>query len=145
MDAVFGGDYAPHLLAWEIRRQRASDLYMDLFREDRGHVLRLVDDDGFDRQPIIDRETSEYAEESAANLFMNIFNRFPKWAKSKWAFLNGAMSGGDCCDRCMVVMNLLNSSQPGCCDICEREMAEQMARNSDVVFAFERGGLRAVA
>lgn len=142
LDAVIGGDYAPHLLAWEIRRQRGGDLYMDLFREDREHVLRIVNESDW-RTPIMEIEAQE--EDISANSFMGFFNRFPKWAKDKHGWLNGAMAGGDCCDRCMAQMNLLNSSQPGCCDKCEREMNEQMSANPDVVFAFERGGLRAVA
>jgi hypothetical protein len=48
-------------------------------------------------------------------------------------------------DRCGVAMNILNVSGPGCCDSCEAEMNEQIAANPDVVFAFERGALRAVA
>ena len=39
----------------------------------------------------------------------------------------------------------LNSSQPGCCDKCEIELTEQIAANPNVLFAFDRGGLRAVA
>ena len=42
-------------------------------------------------------------------------------------------------------MNLLNSANKMCCDKCEIEMSEQMSANPNVVFAFEHGGLRAVA
>jgi hypothetical protein len=145
LESVIGGDYQPNMLPWQIREARHSNLYMDLFRGDRDGILMIVDDHELGRQPIIDMETNEYAEESAANGFMGIFGRFPAWARTKWVFLNGAMSGGDCCDRCGVAMNILNVSGPGCCNSCEAEMNEQIAANPDIVFAFERGALRAVA
>ncbi|MHC5536708.1 hypothetical protein ACYOEI_00355 [Singulisphaera rosea] len=145
LEAVIGGDYQPNMLSWEQRRDRHSDLYMELFRGDREGILMIVDDHDLDRGPIIDREFAGFAEENAANSFMGIFNRFPAWAKTKWDFLNRAMSGGDQCDRCGITMNLLNSASLGCCDKCEIEMAEEIAARPDVVFAFESGTLIAVA
>ena len=59
--------------------------------------------------------------------------------------MNGAMAGGDCCDRCGIIMNLLNSMTRHWCDNCESEMNEEIAANPNVVFAFENGDLRAVA
>lgn len=145
LDAVIGGDEQPTMLSWQVRQSARSNLYMDLFRMDRSGVLFLVDDQEISREDVIRRERDAQDEETAANSFMGIFDRFPAWLGEKNRWLQYSMSGGDLCDRCGDAMNILNSSGPGCCDRCESEMNEQMAANPDVVFAFQSGGLRAVA
>jgi hypothetical protein len=145
LDAVIGGEEQPGMLAGEVRRLSHSNLYQDLFRTDRDGLFLIVDDHELGREEVVRRERDAQGEDNAANSFMVFFGRFPAWTKTKYNWLNGAMAGGDCCDRCMVKMNLLNASQLGCCDACESEMNEQIMANPDVVFAFERGGLRAVA
>jgi hypothetical protein len=148
LEGHIGGIDHPDM-PWELRRKHSEgDLYTHIFREyriDGMGVLQIVDDHEIGREPFFPERDESHEEAEAANAFMHFFQRFPAWAKAKWGWLNGAIAGGDCCDRCMVQMNLLNSSQPGCCDACEAEMGEQMAANPDVVWAFERGGLRAVA
>lgn len=134
LEGHIGGNAHPDM-PWELRRQQSEgDLYTHIFRDYRIDGARVLQ---------ADREAQWGG--NAANGFMEFFGRFPAWAKEKYGWLNGAMAGGDCCDRCMIEMNLLNTSQPGCCDQCEKEMMEQMAANPEVVFAFERGGLVAVA
>ncbi len=145
LDAVIGGDEQPSMLAWEVRRQAQSNLYQDLFRTDREGLFRILDDHEVSREAVIRRERQAQDEDNAANSFMGLFGRFPAWLVEKDPWLRYSIGGGDLCDRCGITMNLLNASGHGCCDQCESEMNEQIVANPDVVFAFERGGLRAVA
>lgn len=129
IEGHIGDDEHPNK-PWHLRRRHMeSDLYIDLFRRDRDGVLRIVDD--YDL-----RSASGYCE---------FFGSYPKYLIDEQPWMNCTSAGGDKCDRCSVTINLLNSSNPLCCDKCDKEMLEEMAANPNVVFAFESGGLRAVA
>jgi hypothetical protein len=145
LEGHIGGEDHPNM-PWRLRTSRSGDLYMSLFSVNREGTLRIVrDDDELERLTASQKERDAQVEDNAANGFMLFFGRFPMWAKEKYGWLNSSIAGGDCCDRCGISLHVLNSSNTGCCDQCELEMNEQIAANPDVVFAFERGGLRAVA
>jgi hypothetical protein len=145
IEGQIGGAYHPNL-PWQMRRELVpQDLYMDLFDTDREGILMLVRNDESWPIPFFENEKDQKDMENSANSFHNIFKRWPQWIPNTWNWLNGAMPGGDCCDRCATRMNLLNFVNMSCCDKCEREMSEEMAANPNVVFAFEHGGLRIVA
>lgn len=136
MEGVIGGNEHPNM-PWHMR-QRESDLYLNIFREDRNGMFQIVDDHQLGMQSVLSRK-GEWTNEDdvAVNDYHNFFDSWPSWAVDHLGAITFgyASMGGDKCDSCGARKTILDRSF-GICDPCDEEMNERLRANPNLVFAF---------
>jgi hypothetical protein len=139
LEGHIGGEQHPNM-PWHMR-SRGSDLYMSIFGEDRNHTLRIVHEmDLSQEEPIIRTRKWTNEDDINCNKYYDMFGSWPEWAKEELGrqTFGYAMMGGDNCDRCGKLTNLL-TRKSGLCDQCDDEMNMILDRNPQVAFAWQHG------